>query len=79
MFNPFTLFESKRPERGCKAAVPLPELPGDMKRILRIQVKTLLNYIEDAEQLAICTSTVHFLEHCLTRPADRGHDHKSKR
>jgi hypothetical protein len=45
----------------------LPELPCDLKRMLRIQIKTLVDVIEDANLLAIRSATVNYLERCLVR------------
>lgn len=71
MFNLFTDFLPKRPDYGCSSMVPLPELPTGVKRMLRIQAKTFIDYIEDADQISSSRSAVQFLERCFLKGSDR--------
>lgn len=59
------------PQKNCWTPVQLEKLPGDMKRILRIQFKTFICYSEFAESLFVRTDAVGFLERCLSLSRDR--------
>ena len=65
MFNQFTEFLPKQPEFGCSSPISLSELPSDVKRMLRIQAKTFIDYIEDADRLTSRIAAVRYLERCL--------------
>ncbi len=70
MFNRFLPFGSKQPQESCWKAVQLEKLPGDMKRMLRIQFKTFICYAEFAESLFVRTDAIGFLERCLSLSRD---------
>jgi len=66
MSNLFIEFLPKRPEHHHLTVLSLSELPTGIKRMLRIQAKTFVDYIEDADRSITRNTTVRFLERCLT-------------
>ena len=68
MANLFIEFLPKRPEHRHLTVLSLSELPTGIKRMLRIQAKTFVDYIEDADRTITRGQTIRFLERCLGVP-----------
>ena len=70
MSNLFIEFLPKRPENQNLKVLSLSEMPTGIKRMLRIQAKTFVDYIEDADRTITRRTTVRYLERCLRVPRD---------